>query len=94
MNGESTRGITLRNVALYDSPSKRCNRKKKAMQQFSHELITWSTISRRPEHVIHAVGVQHERRVGNVKFPGSLLAYANQTIMSSPRIYTHTHTWG
>lgn len=68
--------------------------KKKAMQQFSHELITWSTISRRPEHVIHAVGVQHERRVGNVKFPGSLLAYANQTIMSSPRIYTHTHTWG
>ena len=62
---------------------------KKAMQQFSHELITWSTVSRRPEHVIHAVGVQHERRVGNVKFPGSLLAYANQTIMSS----TRTHTW-
>ena len=64
-------------------------KEKKAMQPFSHELITWSTVGRRPEHVIHAVGVQHERRVRNVKFPGSLLAYANQTIMSSPRTHTY-----
>jgi len=48
-------------------------KKKKKVISFTHEWITWSgTIGRGSQHVIHAVGVQHERRIGNVKFPGSL----------------------
>ena len=62
----------------HDTPSHNwdyanCGQKKEKKVLFiTHELITWSAVRRRAEHVINAVGVQHERRVRNVKLPGRL----------------------